>query len=93
MIEILVFRVGAIVRDTGEIAGLVRAMAGLEPIEAGAQVLRNAETKPLLGGRLRDEVELLYEHRRTRYEEADRRIDADRSPDDVAADVLAQWSG
>jgi len=51
------------------------------------------QNRPLLGGRLRDEVELLYEHRRTRYEEADRRIDADRSPDDVAADVLAQWSG
>ncbi|TME91258.1 MAG: shikimate kinase [Chloroflexi bacterium] len=51
------------------------------------------ENRPLLAGRLRKEVELLYEHRRARYELADRRVDADRSPDDVAADVLAQWSG
>ena len=51
------------------------------------------QNRPLLAGRLRKEVELLYEYRRVRYEQADRRIDADRSPDDVAADVLAQWSG
>ena len=49
--------------------------------------------RPLIAGRLRREVELLFESRRARYEEADHRIDADRSPDEIAGDVLSLWSG
>jgi shikimate kinase len=48
--------------------------------------------RPLVTGRLRQEVENLLDRRRPRYEQATHRVDADRSPDDVAADVLALWS-
>jgi shikimate kinase len=48
--------------------------------------------RPLLAGRLRKEVESLFDRRRPRYEQASHRVDADRSPDDVAAEVLALWS-
>jgi shikimate kinase len=47
--------------------------------------------RPLLAGRLRSEVMGLFDSRRSRYEQAAHRVDADRSPDDVAADVLALW--
>jgi shikimate kinase len=46
-----------------------------------------------VAGRLRKEVESLFDRRRPRYEQAAYRVDADRSPDDVATDVLALWSG
>ena len=52
----------------------------------------NSETRPMVGGRLRNEVEGLFDRRRVRYETATHRVDADRSPDDVAEDVLALWS-
>lgn len=52
-----------------------------------------SQDRPLLAGRLRKEVETLFDTRRRRYEEAHLRVDADRSPDDVAAEVLALWSG
>ena len=51
-----------------------------------------SQNRPLVAGRLRKEVESLFDRRRHRYEQAAHRVDADRSPDDVAADVLALWS-
>jgi len=51
-----------------------------------------SQNRPLVAGRLRKEVESLFDRRRPRYEQAARRVDADRSPDDVATDVLALWS-
>ena len=49
--------------------------------------------RPLVAGRLRHEVADLFERRRPRYEQAAHRVDADRSPDDVATDLLALWPG
>ena len=51
-----------------------------------------SQDRPLIAGRLRREVETLFDQRRPRYEQATHRVDADRSPDDVAADVLTLWS-
>ena len=51
------------------------------------------ENRPLIGGRLRGEVADLFERRRPRYEEAAHRVDAGRSPDEVATDLLALWPG
>ena len=52
-----------------------------------------SESRPLVAGRLRLEVAGLFEQRRPRYEEAAHRVDADRSPDEVATDLLALWPG
>lgn len=52
-----------------------------------------SESRPLVVGRLRREVEDIFERRRPRYEEAAHRVDADRSPDEVASDLLALWPG
>ena len=52
-----------------------------------------SQNRPLVAGRLRKEVENLFDRRRPRYEQAAHRVDADRSPDDVAAEVLSLWSG
>jgi len=52
-----------------------------------------SQNRPLVAGRLRKEVENLFDRRRPRYEQATHRVDADRSPDDVAAEVLSLWSG
>jgi shikimate kinase len=52
-----------------------------------------SKNRPLIAGRLRREVADLFEQRRPRYEEAAHRVDADRSPDQVAADLLAIWPG
>ncbi len=46
---------------------------------------------PLVAGRIEAEVRGLFESRRARYAQADSVVDADRSPDDVATDVLALW--
>jgi shikimate kinase len=62
------------------------------PFESIWQRIARSQNRPLLAGRLRNEVELLFEQRRARYEGADHRVDADRSPDEVAGDVLALWS-
>ena len=51
------------------------------------------ENRPLIAGRLRGEVADLFERRRPRYEEAAHRVDAGRSPDEVATDLLALWPG
>jgi shikimate kinase len=50
------------------------------------------EGRPVLTGRLRQEVEELFERRRIRYEQAQHHVDGDRSPDEIATDVLALWS-
>jgi shikimate kinase len=50
-----------------------------------------SQNRPLVAGRLRKEVESLFERRRPRYEQASHKVDADRSPDEVATDVLALW--
>jgi shikimate kinase len=51
------------------------------------------ENRPLIAGRLRREVADLFERRRPRYEEAAHRVDASRSPDEVAKDLVALWPG
>jgi len=51
-----------------------------------------SQTRPLVASRSRDEVAELFERRRPRYEEADHRIDANRLPGQVAADLMALWS-
>jgi shikimate kinase len=50
-------------------------------------------TRPLAMGRSRDEVAALLAQRRPRYEEADRKVDADRPLEAIAAEVLGLWSG
>lgn len=57
------------------------------------QRIGRSETRPLVAGRLRREVADLFDRRRHRYEQADHRVDADRSPDEIATDLLALWSG
>lgn len=61
------------------------------PFEAIWARIGRAEGRPVIAGRLRGEVETLFERRRSRYEQASLKVDADRSPDEVAADVLALW--
>ena len=51
-----------------------------------------SETRPLIAGRERRDVADLFERRRPRYEQADHRVDANRLPGQVAADLLALWS-
>jgi shikimate kinase len=48
--------------------------------------------RPLIAHRSKDDVEALFERRRSRYEQADHRVDADRDPTTVATDVLKLWS-
>ena len=48
--------------------------------------------RPLIAHRSQRDVEALFERRRPRYEEADRRVDAGRDPGAVADDVLKLWS-
>jgi shikimate kinase len=57
------------------------------------QRIGRSPDRPLVAGRLRKEVETLFEQRRGRYEQATHRVDASRSPDEVAADVLKLWFG
>ena len=61
------------------------------PFESIWERIGRSEQRPLVAGRLRDEVKSLFEARRARYEQATYMVDADRSPDDVATDVLALW--
>ena len=61
------------------------------PFEAIWRRIAASDGRPLITGRLKEEVQALFERRRARYEEASFRVDADRSPDDVATDVLALW--
>jgi len=61
------------------------------PFDSIWERIGRADGRPLLAGRVRAEVRGLFESRRNRYEQADSIVDADRSPDDVATDVLALW--
>ncbi len=61
------------------------------PFDSIWERISGSDQRPLVSGRLRDEVKALFDSRRARYEEATHVVDADRSPDDVAADVLALW--
>ncbi len=49
--------------------------------------------RPLVAGRTREQVADLFERRLSRYQEADHRVDANRLPGAVAADLMALWSG
>lgn len=49
--------------------------------------------RPLIANRTRAEVESLFERRRTRYEEADFRVDGTPGASVVAGEVLKLWSG
>jgi shikimate kinase len=62
------------------------------PFETIWERIGRSESRPLVAGRLRREVADLFERRRRRYEQAAHRVDADRSPDEVATDLLALWS-
>ena len=62
------------------------------PFERIWERIGRSENRPLIAGRLRTEVELLFERRRSRYEQAEHRVNGDRSPDEIAGDVLALWS-
>ncbi len=53
--------------------------------------ISQSDGRPLVSGRVKDEVRTLFEARRKRYEQAAHTVDADRSPDEVATDVLALW--
>jgi len=61
------------------------------PFESVWERIGRTEGRPLVAGRLRNEVQVLFDSRRSRYEQAEFMVDADRSPDDVASDVLALW--
>ncbi len=61
------------------------------PFESIWERIEGSRERPLVAGRVRDEVKALFDTRRARYEESTHVVDADRSPDDVAADVLALW--
>jgi shikimate kinase len=48
--------------------------------------------RPLAAGRPRAKLEALFKQRRPRYEQADRTVNANREPDEVATEVLRLWS-
>jgi shikimate kinase len=54
--------------------------------------IAGAQDRPLIAGRSRAEVEVLFEARRHRYEEAANRVDGDRAPELVADEVFSIWS-
>jgi shikimate kinase len=51
-----------------------------------------AANRPLAANRSRDELQALLEQRRPRYEQATHRVDADRTPELIAEEVLTLWS-
>jgi shikimate kinase len=63
------------------------------PFETIWSRIRQLPGRPLIAGRTQGDVEALYERRRSRYEQAAHRVDGDRPPGEVAADVLRLWSG
>jgi len=63
------------------------------PLAVLLQRLGPGQGRPLLGGRSQEEVLLLFEERRPRYEQADHRVDAGGPPDMVAEEVLTLWRG
>jgi shikimate kinase len=55
--------------------------------------IRELPGRPLIAGRTAQDVEALYERRRSRYEQADHRVNGERPPGEVADEVLTLWSG
>ena len=56
------------------------------------QRIRHLPGRPLIFNRTEAEVEALFERRRSRYEEADYRVDGTRDAGAVAGEVLKLWS-
>ncbi len=55
--------------------------------------IRQLPGRPLIAGRTAQDVEAVFERRRQRYEQAQHRVNGERPPGEVAADVLKLWSG
>jgi len=76
---------------------LVRSRAVTVYLEASFDTLWSRiggeRTRPLAAGRSRAHLAGLYESRRSRYQEADHTVDANRPLNAVAAEVLSLWSG
>jgi shikimate kinase len=85
---------GTIVDDAGWQLVRQRAISVyLElPFQTIWQRIGRDQARPLIAGRLRKEVEELFERRRARYEQATHRVDGTRTPDEIAAEVEALWS-
>jgi shikimate kinase len=62
------------------------------PFETMWQRIKARPGRPLASGRSRDEVRLLFEQRRPRYEQAAHRVDGDRPVAVVADEVIKLWS-
>jgi len=62
------------------------------PFDAMWERIRHVPGRPLLAGRTPEDVQSLYERRRSRYEQALHRVNGDRPPGEVADDVLKLWS-
>jgi shikimate kinase len=62
------------------------------PFESVWERIRLVPGRPLLAGRTAQEVQAVYELRRSRYEQALHRVNGDRPPGEVAGDVLKLWS-
>ena len=63
------------------------------PFETIWQRIHHLTGRPLIANRTAAEVEALFDRRRTRYEQADHRVDGTRDPGVVADEVLTLWSG
>ena len=62
------------------------------PFETMWQRIRKLTGRPLASGRSRQEVQALFERRRSRYEQAVNRVNGDRPPEVVADEVVKLWS-
>jgi shikimate kinase len=75
---------------------LIRERATTVYLEASFETIwgriGHQANRPLFFGHPRDEIEVLMNRRRPRYEEASYRVNADASLDAVAAEVLKHWS-
>jgi shikimate kinase len=62
------------------------------PFEVIWPRIAGIEIRPLVAGRSREQLVALLAERRSRYEEADHTVDANRPLDEVATEVLRLWS-
>jgi shikimate kinase len=62
------------------------------PFETIWQRVGPSANRPLATARSRSELEALLDERRSRYEQASQRVDADRPPSVIAGEVLKLWS-
>lgn len=62
------------------------------PFETIWNRISKVSGRPLASGRSHDDVESLFERRRSRYEQALHRVDGDRPPAEVADEVIKLWS-